>query len=365
MSFIEGILIYLVVLLLIFIYSKITPDNKQGNVCVFAFILLTLFAGLSYDVGWDYLAYRTAILTGDIERFEFLERELMRLTKKAPQWFFLINHALIIGTTMWAVKKRSVNVLVSIFVFICFPFQFLYGLSTIRAAVVAAMTMWGYVYCLEERKNPLLFIAVIVVGFFIHQASLVGLLLLPIYYVNIGRIGNLVLLIATIFVARMKLHFDMEFLGEDVNAMTEVAEMAERLESYEEVETGGGSVIHKCFMALSVIGILFYDKLTKDNKYVGKYITIITIGYFLASMFSESPVLASRFSRPFDAFCVLLIPYFLSIVPQHTKKFATNAVLVLMTLLMLYQLYIPNYNGYENGRKSTYWPYRTIIGRNI
>ena len=59
------------------------PDEDK-KLCIFSFIILSLFAGLSYDIGWDYMTYREAIIYGDIGRFEYLERILMQYNTFDP-----------------------------------------------------------------------------------------------------------------------------------------------------------------------------------------------------------------------------------------------------------------------------------------
>lgn len=356
MNYIEGVFIYIILLFVIWFYSKTHRPNDQSKLCTFAFILLSLFAGLSYDVGWDYLTYRDAIINGNIERFEYLERGLMRISKNSPQLFFLINHTAIVGFTMWVINKYSTDKLLSIFVFICFPFQFLFGLSTIRASLMVSMVFWGYEYFLKERNKPLMYVIVILVGFFVHQASLAGILLLVVHYLKIGRWGNLSIILLSFFASFINEHLNLNFLS----GISMLEDMSDKMEYYIEEEYGGGQMIHYCFLIISAVGVMFYKKIERFED-VKIYLTMVTIGYFISALFQQSPVLASRFSKFFYVFCILLIPYYVYILPKELQRVSKNFILCVLTALLLYQLSIHNYNGNDFDRINTYWPYKTIF----
>lgn len=357
MYFIEGVFIYLILVFAIWLYSKATKPSEQRKVCMFAFFLLSLFAGLSYDIGWDYLAYRDAIVYGDIERFEYFERMLMQWSRNTPQLFFLVNHTIIVGLTMWTINRYSPDKLLSILVFICFPFQFLFGLSTIRAAVVVSMIFFGYNYFLRERNQPIWFIAVVALGFFVHKAALIGLLLLLIHYLKIGRLGNLVILLLSFFTSFVYIDLTGLSFLDDVNAFEGISD---QLEYYADADYGGGAMIHYCFFALSLIGIIFYKRIAKSEN-AKICLTMITIGYFISMLFQGSATFSSRFSRFFYPFCILLIPEYLSVFPKNIRTIARGTIICLLIALLLYQLSINNYTGYTPDRISTYWPYNTIF----
>lgn len=332
------------------------PDEDK-KLCIFSFIILSLFAGLSYDIGWDYMTYREAIIYGDIGRFEYLERILMQYTRNVPQLFFLVNHTLIVGFTMWTINRYASDKLIAIFVYICFPYQFLFGLSTIRAAVVASIVFWGYEYFLNELNKPVLYIIVVGIGFFIHQATLIAILLLFVHYIKIGRWGNLIILFLSLFTAYI--HIDLTWLS-IFNGLDVFTGLSDKLEYYSDVEFGGGTMIHYCFFILAFIGVIFYRHIS-NNKTATVSLSMITIGFFLSMLFHESPVLSSRFSRFFYIFCVLLIPEYIKIFPKRFQPVVRGGILLVLITLLLYQLSIPNYIGLMPNRISTYWPYQTIF----
>ena len=360
MDYIVGILIYLFLLFAVWFYSKTLKPYETGKLCLFSAILLSLFTGLSYDIGWDYLNYRTHIINGDIERFEFLERELMRLSKNIPQLFFIINHTAIISLTIWTINRYSPNKLLSIFVFICFPYQFLFGLSTIRAALMVAIIFAGYMYFLYEQNKPHWFILTVFIAFFIHQAALAGIILLGLHYLKLGRWANLVITILSFTLSASTMNLNINFL----NGISLFDGISERFEYYKTVELSGGSVIHYCFFALSLIGIVFYDKI-KQHDIAKVSLSMVTVGFFLAMLFQQAPVLSSRLSRFFYIFSILLIPYFINIVPKGLKGKTINLLYLTLLILLLYQLSIDNYNGMDYDRSSTYWPYKTFLNTGL
>lgn len=361
MYFFENILIYLALIVIIALYHHLTHKSGNKHICFLAFLLLGAFAGFSYDVGWDYMSYMDSIKIGDVERYAFIERHLAMLVKQRPQWFFIVNHFAISALVMSAIDKSSINPYISILLYICLPCSFLTSLSTIRFALASAIVFWGY--CVFLRKNKIVpFLLTACIGMLTHTAILFGLILIPLHYIKSTKWLNIAILVASFILIGVGSNFQISIF-QDSNG---VAEINEQIEHYHDVDMGGNSMINILFLAISVVNIIFFDKLCKLDDKAPKYVLFITMGYFMSNFFMGSSVLAARFSRCLYIFSILIIPYYIKLFKNiKTQKIIQQSIIVVALVLYVYQLMIPNYNGYELERTSTYWPYRFFFNELI
>ena len=187
-----------VYVLLFFSIVFLSGRNNDKKFCYLAGTIISLFAGLSYDVGWDYVIYMD-MMKGQMEyeRIELLEQSLLLFSKKIqfPQLFFIVNHFIIVFCNVLAIKKSSTNVYLSVLLFLCLPLSFLLGISTIRAAVAASIMFFAYEYFLKEKK-PWYFLLCGIACFFIHEASIIFVMMLVVYYIEIPLWVNVSMFVA-------------------------------------------------------------------------------------------------------------------------------------------------------------------------
>ncbi len=351
--------IYFLLVFLIYFFH-ITNQHNEKRFVILSFFLLFVFAAISYDVGWDYLPYYKS-MTWDMtfDRYERVEYYLALFCSenKFPQLFFIVNHLIIVLFISLVIYKESKNQYLSFIVFLCFPLFYLGGLSVIRFAAALSIVLFGYVYFLKERK-PLWFLLLLFVAYNFHASIIVAILFIPCYYLKTSKIVNISSLILSFVISRIFLEWfssleELSFFGSNYN----------RLLWYLESEnlTGGQSKLHYFFLFLNIINLLKYDTLVKMDFNNSKYITLFNVGCCLAILFSANPILMSRFSKVYYFFIIFLIPYYNQIFPRFSPKAINNMIVVLSILLLAYQLALPNYNGTEPGRISTYWPYRVFF----
>ncbi|MCI7070642.1 EpsG family protein [Bacteroides pyogenes] len=346
--------IYVLLFVAIFIVNKQFPNDKF---CYVAGFILAMFAGLSYDVGWDYVVYRDMMLNKmDYSRIELLEQWLLIFCKdiKFPQLFFLVNHFVIVFCNVLVIKKVSPNKYISVILFLCLPLSFLTGISTIRAAVTASIMFYAYEYYLRENK-VLYFLGCGIICFFVHASSLIFVLMIFVRYINIPLIFN-ILLFAIAFIFSKSVLIDFSYLAN----FSFMADIVERFDYYQSIGNDSSSSIPYIYYALNVLNFIFYKQLVKNDKITSQYITLFNIGCCLSLFFSFNHTMSLRFSRFYYSWLVLLIPYY-SIVFYKQRFMITKLIIGLSLLLLLYQLYLPNYNGTDPFRISTYWPYQLFF----
>lgn len=351
--------IYFLLVILICLFHIVSRQNKR-TFLLLSFILLFVFAAISFDVGWDYLTYYKTLIYDLFKiRFEKIELHIAQLSMglNYPQLFFIINHFIITLFITLSIGKESPNPYLSVIVFLCFPLFYLGGLSLIRFSAATSIVLFGYFFFLKERKI-LLFMLTLAIAYYFHSAILIAALLIPLNYINLSRKANVLLLIFSFIVSKAFMSwfssFEVFFL---------FGENYDRLNRYlmSGGDVGGQSKIHYFFLAINIFNLIEYNKLKNMNENIARYITFFNIGCCIAFLFSSNTVLMSRFSRLYYFFVIFLIPYYGGLFPKISTKNANSLIIFISILLLAYQLSIPNYNGFEPGRVSTYWPYRVYF----
>lgn len=350
--------VYFLLVFLISLFHATNPQNEKRFV-VLSFFLLFIFAAISYDVGWDYLPYYNS-MTMDMtyERYELLEYYLSLLSIKLnfPQLFFIINHFVITMCISSSIYHSSKNVYISFIVFLCFPLFYLGGFSTIRFSAGVSIVLFGYVFFLKERK-PLRFLLSLIIAYNCHASMLVALIIFPLYYLRFSKWSNVLLLIASFVFSKVFIGFiasGSQFLSEAIEY---------RLQWYMDSggDIGGQSVIHYFFLALNIFNLIVYDKLRQEDEETTKFITLFNLGCCMAILFGQNQVLMSRSSRMFYLYIIFIIPYYEKVFVKLSPKSINNIIVILSFFLFAYQLAIPNYNGTDTNRVSTYWPYQVFF----
>lgn len=351
--------VYFLLVFFIYLFHATNRKNDKRFVTL-SFFLLFIFAAISYDVGWDYMPYYQA-MTFDFsfDRYERLEYYLAIFSRSInyPQLFFIVNHLIIVSFLMLSIYKESKDRYLSIIAFLCFPLFYLGGLSVIRFSAALSIVIFGYCYFLKEGKL-VLFLATLAVAHLFHAAILVAVLFIPCYYVKVSRPLNVVALVSAFVLSKIFIFWFSSFEG-----FSSMGNESERLSWY--LSSGGGvggqSKLHYFFLILNVFNLIEYNKLKSINENNVRYITLFNVGCCLAFLFSANPVLMSRFSRVYYYFILFLVPYYYQLFPRFSKKNITIVIVVLSIIVFAYQLALPNYNGWEVGRISTYWPYRVYF----
>lgn len=354
--------VYFLLVFFIYIFHE-TNRNNEKRFVFWSFMLLFIFAAISYDVGWDYLPYYQA-MTFDMsfDRYERLEYYIVLFCREinAPQLFFVINHLIIVLFLSLAIQKESKNKYLSFIVFLCFPLFYLGGLSIIRFAAALSIIIFGYVYFLKEKKL-LLFLLFLFIAYNFHAASIMAVLIIPCYYLKVPRVFNIVMLVLSFILSNVLFPLissfeGLSFFGQNVDRYTWYVES--------DTNVGGQSMIHLFFLALNIINLIKYETLVKADSENAKYITLYNVGCCLAFIFSANSVFMSRFSRIYYFFIIFLIPFYSQLFPKISPKVVNRTIVFVAIVLFAYQLALPNYNGIEPGRISTYWPYRVFFLHN-
>ena len=354
--------VYFLLVFLIYLFH-VANKNDEKKFVFLSFMLLFVFAAISYDVGWDYMPYYQN-LTFDMsfdryERIEYLFAVFSR-NINYPQFFFIINHFIIVLLMMMSIYKESKNPYLSVIAFLCFPLFYLGGLSVIRFSAALSIVIFGYVYFMKEGK-VVLFLVTIGIAYLFHAAILAAALLIPLHYLKVSRTLNVIALVVSFVLSQVFMSWFSSYEGLSV-----FGNEYDRLSWYMgSGDVGGQSKLHYFFLMLNIFNLIEYHKLKDIDENNVKYITFFNVGCCLAFLFSSNTVFMSRFSKVYYFFIIFLIPYYYRLFPKYSQRVVNRMIVFMAILLFAIQLALPNYNGMEPGRTSTYWPYRVYFMQHL
>lgn len=161
---------------------------------LFASVLLSLFAGLRYDLP-DYMPYwegfkevsRSGLVYSDLDIAAFFEPGYNLLAwiisriLDHPVALFVIVASLAVGLNLAFYKRYSHYFLIAVLLYFSHTFLMRETMQ-IRAGVAAAIVLWSLPYV--EKHKPWRFIAIVVLAMGFHLASGVFLLVYLVYHWN-------------------------------------------------------------------------------------------------------------------------------------------------------------------------------------
>lgn len=360
---------YFVLLVLIIFFFRKTNDQRA---LLLSITLMTLFSAIRYDIGWDYWNYRNVIennIGNDSIRFELLEKSLVLLCQKLnfPQLFFIVNSFLTYIFLYLGIKKLSKCYFYSFLTFLALPIFFFSSLSVVRFALAATIIFWGYSF-LSERKF-IRYVLIVLFAFLIHKSSLIAIILIPMYLFPLNRNVNIIIFIISLFISStqiLPIIKNSTLFYKTLILIDEFEYVNYYLEGTGKI--GGFNKIPLLFIAINAINLIYYNNLLKSqNNIKGNdtkiYITFFNIGCCFMLIFKDITVLSSRISVYFLYAIILIIPLYFNIKEYRFNMLTKQAIFLIYIILFSIQLYIPNYNGHDSQRYSTYYPYKTFLNK--
>ncbi|WP_353050814.1 EpsG family protein, partial [Duncaniella freteri] len=177
-------------LLIVTSFCAITEPfyKKQKSIkCILlsCFIVLVLFSGLRYDVGMDYLSYKTWFLSGrgfSEQGFILLTRIFRSLGPTIGFNFFVF---IIAAVTLYGayrfIYKYSSAPLLSLFIFFCFGQYFISTLNLIRQELVIYVFLGCLLPLIIERHFIKYTLCIATCSYFFHYTALI---LIGIYFLD-------------------------------------------------------------------------------------------------------------------------------------------------------------------------------------
>lgn len=345
-------------------YQNDTSLTKKNVSYVTLFVLigiLTLFFGLRYNVGIDYMSYY------DNSRFGYYKKP-QKYTNKMfepgfliiyglvdylclpPNTIFIFSGFIIYICILYCCYKASASLCLSIFIFFCSGL-FFFSMNELRQFVAVSIVFCGYRYA---AKNELLKwgLSCFIASLF-HKSAI---FLFPFYFFNkisLSKIFINLLIVLSIVIKR---------LGALEILCSLIAFIPGQYSSYAEVlswlpRNGGSGII--CYLYLLIVLIvnnLCYDKMKneKDSRF---YFYIFTFGALFSNVFSDV-YLVTRLLEYFIISILLVFP----ICINGLKK----SVLSYSILFFLMAIFFANFIKYSfYSSPSALLEYHTVFNKEL
>jgi len=310
---------------------------------VIATIIVALFSGLRYGVGWDYFAYYDTIARGlatnIVLRGEYLNILLVNVARYVgiPQLYFAVNSALCIWLIARCLREYSSDYWCSLILFVCFPLFYLNSLSVVRMFTALGLTFFGFRYVV--RKEPLKYTAFVLVASMFHQSALFALVL---YFARSARLKTWKLIVLLAF---------LPILSSVLLRM--IATYLPQYAVYTRVtDTREGTKAFWFFTFVGLVATLLRDRLVAGDQTANMYYNNLMVGLCVYLMFFAQGTLGHRLSLYGTIYSLLLIPKMISLLKARDRILVGGLLLALCVVMFFYTVLVGS---------ATYIPYRFVF----
>lgn len=354
---------YVLLYLIIVSIGYIKLENKKNinNLC---FIIIFLFMGFRYDVGWDfrwyfalaqkiYLNKYSIFMTlkdlneWDLNKFQYLRLEFCnKIIYKIvwyignPQVVILIYSFLLLYFIKKGLDNEKKYSVYSWILFLSIPIFFFNFTSIMRQSVAIGIVFYSYRYI--KKRDIKKYSITILLAYLFHSTAI---FILPQYFLYNLKLSKkkLVLIFISSFFAKpiliiiLKLSVFSKYRGYVTNSIGE-----------------GGKVIYFLVIILGVSVLLFYDKLIRrrSNRY---FISMVILGCFIYISLISLGHLGPRISMYYIIYILYIERDFIYLFKN--KELSKGLFLFLNGILILFTLYGDLINPY----RSQYLPYRANL----
>lgn len=350
-------LIPYIILLLLCVLIPIVFKREFSPLLLF--LLFFSFSAFRYDVGWDWMEYHEIVkfdIADKIEGFELIERYIIYFCQwlNVPDLFFVINSFFTFLFLYLGIRKLSINPRVSFLIYLCIPVLYLHGLSTVRFHLALSVIFWAFSF-LQNRKL-ILFLLIVIIAYFIHASSLVALLFIPLYYINVDRKFNIIILVSS-FLISTSLFALIQSIDSNIFILA-------KLLSYSNVNDGGPSpsftVFPILFHAINILNLIFYKKIVSYDGRLSIYATIFNISCCIMQIFSFDETLSARLSRYFFIFIILIFPYYL--LPSKYRQI-NHFIIYSFLIGVFFMQFVISASAFKRkvALKDQFLPYKTFF----
>lgn len=326
---------------------KIINKKKLKNITL---IFLTLFAGLRFNVGADYLSYEYIFKTIKSNQSIKIEPLYWLINKILPNYILVCSFVAFLS--LYFIFKFINYLDEKNFYFILFGYVSIYylqwNMSTVRQGLAISIFLYSTIYLFEKKYKKYLFL--ILIGGLFHKSLFLALLIYPIFKLKI-KDKYLIISFFCLFIFRKEIFRVLEFL------------ILKYRISYSSYVLGFvknqllSSGIKKTFIIRALIYLsisyLSQKKILKTNYkiYVIKKIACFLM---LSNLILQSyGNVAVRAVKPYEVFIVLSFFYLIKYLTRITLKLKQLSVMFVTTVYFFYYINIG----------SMYYPYEIIFER--
>ena len=292
--------IYIYVCVCFMLLSVFLFKNTDKYISYVVFVILLFFIGFRYD-SVDYFGYWDIYNSISYEGLSGFSKEpgfaLLNIIEQRTTghfFYFIFFFSLL---SLWikysALKKITPNLTLVLFIYISTPL-FWKDLGQIRNGFIAGLMLYAVFFA--YKKQFISFLMVILVGCFVHLASVVGLLI----YI-IGRIDSRKLMYAILMIGfLLGLGSGVSHLIFGVIPADAFGSLSARVHSYvgsdydtEKNILGLASIAN---MALMIFVVFFYHRLKEVLPINSYFIPLAVVSLSLENAFMDFGIIGSRIS---------------------------------------------------------------------
>lgn len=325
---------------------------RWGVVCsALVFIFLTGFRyGVGQDYFYTYVPYFERVCLGlgqqDMELGYYGLNLLVSCFTHDPFPVFLICSLLFFSFTYAAIMRESSHPVFSVFLIFGMSYLFIY-MNAMRQMVAVSILLFSLRYI--ERREPVKFIACVLVACLFHSSSLLFLIA---YFFPRLKIGVLACSAAVLIFVALKA--PIASLVNSVIAQTQYAGYIGSI--FDTGETGN------VIIAMNVVVLLFSAAIPKltGKDYSNRYRLLLWCQLIctLVAILSGAIPLSQRIRWVFSLPSIILLPSAIDFIEDKRLKLIVQAVVV-----VLYVVYIAITIGMWNGNNVV--PYQSILTKGV
>lgn len=337
------------VVLCIACYISITVDGKEYNksIYILLFFMFWFTAGLRYETGIDYYAYRDIYLDTYSFKDAFINEKISEVvaepgylllnsifrslgTEINMMFFFIsfITSLLLFNSFQKYLNKYKFVSLLIYFSFVYFTLD----MSGIRQAIAVNIFLYSFRFILE--KKMIKYFCMVLLASFFHASALIGLIL---YWLFNKKISSLFIVSATIFgliIISLKIPI-INIMVDDVLSLFMPATAMFKLFYYSSSDTIWGLNVKVIFNIIVLFILVFYRRTLEERfLYFNIILNSLFCYVFCREILWESININSRINFYFIFGLVLGVPLLLDLVK---KKYNILVVFVSIILINFYQ----------------------------
>lgn len=283
-----------------------------------AVLVVVLFSGFRYNVGYDYCIYEDIFINNNGKGIEPLFSFSIFLLKELwndPIMMFFFFSALTIITTFFVLHNFSNNERLGFLIYLLIPGLYLNSFSIIRQAIAISLFFLGIYYLYKKKKR---FFIIGIVASLLHFSAIIPFVLLWLLRNLFMKKWSLYIHLILLIVA-----FSMAYL----NIPILLIGLSGKYSVYTELLLIETPIIKVLIMFIFAVVVVFFLRKKKDTK-TNLLLNIFQIGIFINIAFAEFPPV-TRMGYYFLITQTVLVPILIFSFKYNILKIGTLIVFMI------------------------------------
>lgn len=345
---------YILFVIILLVTSNLKKPVKTK--IVYMMIEILIFTCLRYDIGYDYPAYKEAILgynTHEYERYGEICQFLINITRIIGnyQFFFIFSALLTYIPLTYFCYKLSRDSVLSLFIYIFYPFMFLESMSAVRNFIAISLVMTATV-CVVNKKNWLALLCM-ALAYNFHNSALVALLIFPLYKMKVNYYIVVFLWLAS-FVGAFYIENYLVSLNSDIFYI-------QRVLSSMNMQWSGGKTMTYLVNIIGFFVIIYWNRIKSLRENNGGLLNIVIFGIIVWNLLEFDFITRARISMFFLTAMLIILPE-LQFVYIKKYRSITRKLIFLFFFAVFVSSFVINISAnIDKNVKISYLPYQTIF----